>query len=66
MNMQLLALAFTAAVAIGGIAWVFLYPLLSGQRHAEQRRAAFAKSEPVARRNDRTISARVDSRSRTL
>ena len=58
MNIQLLALAFTAAVAIGGIAWVFLYPLLSGQRHAEQRRAAFAKSEPVARRNDRNQRSR--------
>jgi tight adherence protein B len=50
MNLQTLALAFMAAVAIGGLAWVFLYPLLSGDRKAEQRRTAFAKSEPVARR----------------
>lgn len=53
-----LALAFLAAVAIGGIAWVFLYPLLSGERQAEQRRAAFAKSEPIARRAERNQRSR--------
>ena len=31
MNMQTLALAFMAATAIGGVAWVFLYPVLSGE-----------------------------------
>jgi tight adherence protein B len=51
MKMQALALAFLAAVGIGGIAWVFLYPLLSGEKKAEQRRATIAKSEPVAARN---------------
>ena len=45
MNMQTLALAFLAATAIGGVAWVFLYPLLSGERQAEQRRANVAKPE---------------------
>ena len=40
MNMQVLALAFLATAAVGGIAWVFLYPLLSGERKAESRRAA--------------------------
>jgi tight adherence protein B len=39
MNMQVLALAFLATAAVGGIAWVFLYPLLSGERKAEGRRA---------------------------
>ena len=58
MTLQTLALAFTAAVAIGGIAWVFLYPLLSGERQAEQRRTAFAKSEPVARRAERAQRSR--------
>jgi tight adherence protein B len=51
MKMQALALAFLAAAGIGGIAWVFLYPLLSGEKKAEQRRATIAKSEPVAARN---------------
>ncbi len=55
---RLLALAFMAAVAIGGVAWVFLYPLLSGERQAEQRRANFAKSEPVARRAERAQRTR--------
>jgi tight adherence protein B len=58
MNMQVLALAFMAALAIGGVAWVFLYPLLSGERQAEQRRANFAKTEPVARRADRAQRTR--------
>ena len=35
MNMQTLALAFLASTAIGGLAWVFIYPLLSGEKKAE-------------------------------
>jgi len=31
MNIQALALAFLAFTAIGGIAWVFIYPMLSGE-----------------------------------
>jgi tight adherence protein B len=50
MKMQALALAFLAAAAIGGLAWVFIYPLLSGQKKAESRRASVAKAEPVAAR----------------
>jgi len=49
MGLQELALAFLAAIAIGGIAWVFIYPLLSGERKAESRRASVAKPEPTAR-----------------
>lgn len=49
MKMQTLALFSMVATAIGGIAWVFIYPLLSGERHAEKRRASVAKSEPIAR-----------------
>jgi tight adherence protein B len=48
--MQALALAFLATAGIGGIAWVFLYPLLSGERKAQSRRASVAKAEPVAAR----------------
>ena len=50
MNMQALALAFLAATALGGLAWVFVYPFLSGEKKAELRRAAVAKSEPAAAR----------------
>jgi len=45
--MQAIALFFLASVAFGGVAWVFLYPILSGDRKAEQRMANVAKSEPV-------------------
>jgi tight adherence protein B len=53
MSLQTLALAFMAATAIGGVAWVFLYPVLSGERQAEQRRANLAKNAPVARSAER-------------
>jgi tight adherence protein B len=59
MKMQVLALAFLATAAIGGVAWVFLYPLLSGERKAEGRRASVAKAEPVAvRQNQRDQKSR--------
>src|SRR5260370_34187865 len=50
MKMQLLDLAFSAAAPTGGIAWVFIYPLLSGERKAESRRASVAKPEQTSAR----------------
>ena len=47
--MQTIALFFLASVAVGGVAWVFVYPILSGERKAEQRMANVAKPEPTAR-----------------
>ena len=47
--MQAIALFFLASVAVGGVAWVFIYPILSGERQAEQRMANVAKAEPAAR-----------------
>ncbi len=44
-----LALFLLVALAIGGVAWVFLYPILSGERKAERRRESVARAEPVAR-----------------
>lgn len=59
MKMQTLALASLAAAAIGGVAWVFIYPLLSGEKQAESRRAAVAKPEPAAKRqNERNQRSR--------
>jgi tight adherence protein B len=52
MNMQNLAFGFLAATAMGGLAWVFIYPLLSGERQAAARREQVAKPEPAARRAD--------------
>jgi tight adherence protein B len=42
------AIFLTAAVAIGGIAWVFLYPILSGERRAEQRQKSVARTATAA------------------
>src|SRR6266550_6133492 len=50
MNIQALALAFLATITVGGVAWVFLYPMLSGERKAGHRRASVAKAEPAAAR----------------
>jgi tight adherence protein B len=47
--MQAIALFFLASLSVGGVVWVFLYPILSGERKAEQRVASVAKAEPVAR-----------------
>src|SRR5216684_5177222 len=64
MNIQALSLAFLAATAIGGLAWVFVYPLLSGEKQAEHRRAAIARPEPAAARqvdkNQRTRREQVE------
>src|SRR5207302_483690 len=66
MKMQALALASLAAAAIGGIAWVFIYPLLSGEKKAESRRATVAKSEPAARNVDKTQRSRREQVEGTL
>jgi tight adherence protein B len=47
--MQNYGLFFMVAVAIGGVAWVFIYPFLSGERKAEKRKASIARAEPIAR-----------------
>ncbi|WFU40392.1 type II secretion system F family protein [Bradyrhizobium sp. CB82] len=65
MKMQVLALAFLATAAVGGVAWVFLYPVLSGERKAESRRASVARAEPAATRqaekNQRSRREQVES-----
>jgi tight adherence protein B len=59
MDIQALALAFLSAVTVGGLAWVFIYPLLSGEKQAEKRRASFARTEPALRIDDRSRTRRV-------
>jgi tight adherence protein B len=58
MTMQTLALAFLAATAIGGLAWVFIYPSLSGERKAESRRASIARSDAPARQAEKSQRSR--------
>jgi tight adherence protein B len=54
MKMQTMALFGMVATAMGGVAYVFIYPLLSGERKVEQRRASVTRSEPAARATGRT------------
>ena len=42
------------AIAIGGVAWVFIYPLLSGERNTERRMASVARKEPMQQRTPRS------------
>jgi tight adherence protein B len=58
MSIQTLALAFLAATAIGGVAWVFVYPLLSGERKAESRRASIARNDAPVRQAEKTQRSR--------
>lgn len=46
---QPLIMALLATVAVGGLAWVFLYPLLTGERKVERRVASAAQAHPVQR-----------------
>jgi len=57
-DLNTLAFAFLGAVAIGGLAWVFLYPLLSGERQIQKRVSTVARTEPVVRAADRNSRSR--------
>jgi tight adherence protein B len=48
--MNAYVLFIMVAVAMGGIAYVFIYPLLSGERQAEKRVASVARNEVAATR----------------
>jgi tight adherence protein B len=45
--MQNMALFLLVTVAMGGVGWVFLYPLLSGERKAEQRKETLVRPGAV-------------------
>jgi tight adherence protein B len=47
--MDMLAVFFLASVAVGGVVWVFVYPVLSGERKAEARMESVSKAAPVTR-----------------
>jgi tight adherence protein B len=55
--MELIAVFFMATVAVGGVAWVFIYPILSGERKAERRVASVTQA-------DSARTTRVQQRSR--
>jgi tight adherence protein B len=64
--MQTIALFFLFTVAIGGVGWVFVYPLLSGEKRIEQRKASAARSVPAAREARVTGKPRRDQIEETL
>jgi len=49
MDPQTLALFSMVTIAVGGVAWVFVYPILSGERTAEKRVESVARLDPVSR-----------------
>jgi len=59
MDIQLLAIGLLATFCAGAVAWVFVYPYLSGEREAEKRMTNVAKSgAPVAKSVSRAIKSR--------
>jgi tight adherence protein B len=57
---------FLAAVAFGGVAYVFLYPILSGEKKTEERVASVAKATPATRVSRNQPKSRRDSVEQTL
>jgi tight adherence protein B len=49
MPLHSLAIFFLGALGAGGLVWVFVYPILSGERHVERRQASVVRSEPATR-----------------
>ncbi|MCW5690742.1 MAG: type II secretion system F family protein [Pseudolabrys sp.] len=47
--MEQLPVFLLAALAVGGIAYVFVYPILSGEKAAEKRVASVARAQPASR-----------------
>jgi len=47
--MEMIALFFLVTASIGGVAWVFVYPILSGERHAEKRKESVVRTGAATR-----------------
>ena len=55
--MQSMALFFLVAFAIGGVAWVFIYPMLSGEQKAEKRKETVVRAAvPATTRTARNVT----------
>lgn len=61
-----MAVFFLASLGVGGVVYVFVYPILSGERKTEQRFASVAKTEPVTRAARGPQKSRRDSVEQTL
>jgi tight adherence protein B len=51
--MQMIALFFLVTASIGGVAWVFVYPILSGERKAEKRQETMTRTAPIRQSGQR-------------
>jgi tight adherence protein B len=56
-NAEALLIALLAALSVGGVFWVFVYPYLSGEAKAEKRRETFAAGADKRRAGDRLAEA---------
>jgi len=54
--MNAYAVFFLVTLAIGGIAWVFIYPYLSGEKKTERRMANVARATPIVARSARAAT----------
>ncbi len=57
MDMNALMIAAMAMLAVGGVLYVFVYPLLSGDAQAEKRQAAFSSAGPNRKVAERQTDA---------
>jgi tight adherence protein B len=66
--MQSIALFVLAALAVGGVAWVFIYPMLSGEQKAEKRKDTLVRAGPTtpARAGRNTVKSRREQVEGTL
>src|SRR5437879_385335 len=65
MPLQTVAMFVLGTLAAGGALWVFIYPMLSGERRADQRQATIARQEltsvsPTARSSVRNRREQVE------
>jgi len=58
MGLNTVAFALLAAIAVGGLAWVFVYPFLSGEKSVEKRRSSIVQSNPAQRMVDKNQRSR--------
>jgi tight adherence protein B len=52
MDMSQLSTVILVMISVGGVAYVFVYPLLSGEARAEKRQQMLVESNPRTRRGD--------------
>jgi tight adherence protein B len=54
--MNAYAVFFLVTLAIGGVAWVFIYPYMSGEKKTERRMASVSRAAPITARPTRQVS----------